>query len=72
MSCTVCAGRDYPADVSKYRLIIHCGGCMLNRRETLRRIELARAAGVPITNYGMAISECRGVFDRVMSPFNRH
>ena len=71
LQISVCAGRDYPADVSEYRLIVHCGGCMLNRRETLRRIELARAAGVPITNYGMAISECRGVFDRVMSPFIR-
>ena len=71
LQISVCAGRDYPADVSEYRLIVHCGGCMLNRRETLRRIELARAAGVPITNYGMAISECRGVFDRVMSPFDR-
>ena len=42
---------------------------MLNRRETLRRIELARQAGVPITNYGMAISACRGVLERVLSPF---
>ncbi len=67
---TVCSGRDYPEDVSDYKLIVHCGGCMLNRRETLRRIELAREANVPITNYGMTIAECLGVFERVMSPFS--
>ena len=66
---TVGAGRDYPADLSKYQLVIHCGSCMLNRRETLRRIENARRSGVPITNYGMAISTCHGVLERVLSPF---
>lgn len=69
LDVTVSAGRDYPADLSRFDLIIHCGSCMLNRRETLRRIELARQAGVPITNYGMAISACRGVLERVLSPF---
>ena len=63
----VVSGRDYPADLSPYRLIVHCGSCMLNRRETLRRIELA--GETPITNYGMAIACCRGVLDCVMSPF---
>ena len=66
---TVGAGRDYPADLSEYQLVIHCGSCMLNRRETLRRIENARRSGVPITNYGMAISTCHGVIERVLSPF---
>ena len=60
-------GRDFPEDLSSYRLIVHCGSCMLNRRETLRRLE--RAGNVPITNYGMAISYCRGVLKRVLSPF---
>ena len=60
-------GRDFPEDLSRYKLIVHCGSCMLNRRETLRRIE--RAGNIPITNYGMAISHCRGVLRRVMSPF---
>ena len=60
-------GRDFPDDLSQYKLIVHCGSCMLNRRETLRRIE--RAGDTPITNYGMAISYCRGVLRRVLSPF---
>jgi len=60
-------GRDFPDDLSPYKLIVHCGSCMLNRRETLRRLE--RAGSVPVTNYGMAISYCRGVLERVLSPF---
>lgn len=63
------AGRDYPADLSHYRLVIHCGSCMLTRRETLGRIHRARAAGVPVTNYGLAISMTQGVLERVLSPF---
>ncbi len=62
------AGRDYPDDLDKFKLVVHCGGCMLNRRETLRRIALAHNAGVPVTNYGMAISYCQGVLDRVVKP----
>ena len=69
LQVTVAAGRDYPEDLASYRLVIHCGGCMLNRREMLRRIALAQAAGVPITNYGMAIAACRDVLNRVMTPF---
>ena len=61
--------RDFPDDLTSYKLIIHCGSCMLNRQETLSRLELARASGIPITNYGMAISHCQGVLKRVMSPF---
>ena len=66
---SVTAGRDYPADLREYKLVVHCGSCMLNRRETLRRIELARQAGVPVTNYGMTISFCHDVLERVLSPF---
>lgn len=69
LDVTVGAGRDYPRDLSRYKLVIHCGSCMLNRRETLRRMELARQSGVPITNYGMAISACHGLLERVLSPF---
>jgi predicted GTPase len=65
----VCSGRDYPDDLSKYRLIIHCGGCMINRREMLSRIQKAREANVPITNYGVCISFLQGVLGRVLSPF---
>jgi [FeFe] hydrogenase H-cluster maturation GTPase HydF len=62
-------GRDYPASLSDYDLVIHCGSCMLTRREMLGRIQRAREAGVPITNYGLAISVAQGVIGRVLSPF---
>ncbi len=63
------AGKDYPEDLSRYRLIIHCGGCTLTRREMLWRIEQARSAGVAMTNYGIAISTLQGVVERTLSPF---
>jgi len=65
----VAVGRDFPSDLSKYKLIIHCGSCMLTRREKLARIQQAKAANVPITNYGIMISKCKGVLERVLSPF---
>jgi [FeFe] hydrogenase H-cluster maturation GTPase HydF len=65
----VSAGRDYPDTLREYRLVIHCGGCMLTRREMLARIEQARMAGVPLTNYGVAISALQGVIERTLSPF---
>jgi len=52
-------GGDYPADVSGYALIVHCGACMMNRRGMLHRIRLAQAAGVPITNYGVLLERMR-------------
>ena len=63
------AGRDYPDDLECYKLIIHCGSCMLTRREMLFRIERAKAKGVPITNYGVAISFVQGVLERTLGPF---
>jgi [FeFe] hydrogenase H-cluster maturation GTPase HydF len=65
----VYAGRDYPENLEEFSLVIHCGSCMLNRRETLSRIQLASEAGVPVTNYGMCISYTQGVLERVLSPF---
>ncbi len=62
-------GRDFPPNLSDYDVVIHCGGCMLTRREKLNRIEKCRAAGVPITNYGLAISLMQGVLQRALSPF---
>lgn len=61
-------GRDFPEDISGFKLIVHCGSCMLNRQETLSRIRQAQAAGIPIANYGMAISYCQGVLDSVLIP----
>ena len=63
------AGRDYPDNLSVYRLVIHCGACMLTRREMLLRIHRARQEGVAITNYGVCISFLQGVLERVLSPF---
>ncbi len=65
----VASGKDFPKDLSQYALIIHCGGCMINRAFMLWRIEQAHAAHIPITNYGVAISETQGVLDRVLAPF---
>ena len=66
---TICSGHDFPENLSEFKLVLHCGGCMLNRREVLRRLQLASAAGVPVVNYGMAISFCKGVLQRVLEPF---
>ncbi|MDY0003024.1 MAG: [FeFe] hydrogenase H-cluster maturation GTPase HydF [Polyangia bacterium] len=63
------AGRDFPDDLSPYRLVIQCGGCMTNRREVLSRILRCREAGVPITNYGVAIAHCLGILERALAPF---
>ncbi len=66
---TVCSGSDFPDDLSGFDLVLHCGGCMLNAREMRRRLRLCAAAKVPVTNYGMAISETQGIFERVVAPF---
>lgn len=63
------SGGTYPLDLNKYQLIIHCGGCMLNRREVLHRISIANAAELPIVNYGVFIAKIHGILDRVLSPF---
>jgi len=62
-------GHDFPKDLSPYQLVIHCGACMLNRREVMSRILRCREAGVPITNYGVAITYSLGALDRALSPF---
>ena len=65
----VFSGSDFPAGLSDYKLVLHCGGCMLNRRAMLNRLQQIAAAGVPVVNYGMCISHCKGVLPRVLSPF---
>jgi len=62
-------GHDFPDDLSPYKLIVHCGGCMWNRREMLTRILRCRQAGVPITNYGLSIAYSLGIFERALAPF---
>jgi [FeFe] hydrogenase H-cluster maturation GTPase HydF len=59
-----CSGRDFPEDLSKYALVIHCGGCMLNEREVQYRMKSAVAQGVPFTNYGTAIAHMNGILRR--------
>lgn len=61
-------GRDFPEDITPYKLIVHCGSCMLNRHETLDRIYRAQSVGIPIANYGMVISHCQGVLDKILIP----
>ncbi|WPX09242.1 [FeFe] hydrogenase H-cluster maturation GTPase HydF [Anaerocellum danielii] len=63
------SGYNYPKDLSKYALIVHCGGCMITRREMLYRIELAKKQGVPITNYGIMIAYVHGILPRALKPF---
>ena len=61
----VVAGRDFPADLRSYSLVIHCGACMFNRRYMLSRIRQAKKQGVPITNYGVAIAHLKGILDSI-------
>lgn len=63
------SGGAFPKDVSAYDLIIHCGACMLTRREVLRRIDCAVVQGTPIVNYGVLIASLHGILERAISPF---
>ena len=63
------SGCDFGTNLSEYKLVIQCGGCTINRREILSRIYKCEHAGVAITNYGVCISELKGVLNRVLEPF---
>ena len=69
LEVVVKAGCDYPDDISGFKLIVHCGACVWNRRQMLSRIEQARASGVAITNYGLTIAHSLGILERALSPF---
>lgn len=62
----IVSGNDFPDELSSYDLIIHCGACMFTRRHVLARVRQAKAQGVPITNYGIAIAALIGILDRVV------
>ena len=62
-------GQDFPEDLSPYALVIHCGACTFNRRGVLSRILQCERAGVPFTNYGVAIAFLHGILERALSPF---
>lgn len=64
------SGTEFPEDLSKYALVIHCGGCMLNEREMLFRLRKAREQGIDMTNYGTAIAYMNGILDRSMEIFH--
>jgi [FeFe] hydrogenase H-cluster maturation GTPase HydF len=64
-----CSGADFPSNLTRYALIVHCGGCMINRRQMLNRLAIAEAEGVPITNYGLLISHVNGILDRATEMF---
>lgn len=63
------SGKDFPEDLSPYRLVIHCGGCMLNEREVVYRQKCAADAGIPFTNYGIAIAYMTGILKRSIEIF---
>lgn len=62
-------GRDFPDDLSRFALVVHCGSCMGNRREMLSRLLRGRQAGVPVTNYGLTIARSLGILERALEPF---
>ena len=66
---TFTSGGEFPADLSEYKLIIHCGGCMLNEKEMAHRMEIAAKAGVPMVNYGVAIAHIHGILKKSLAPF---
>ncbi len=63
------SGTEFPLDLSSYKLVIHCGGCMVNEREMKSRYQFAVNQGVPITNYGIAIAYMHGILKRSLSVF---
>lgn len=69
VECRMASGRDFPEDLSPYKLVIHCGGCVITRRHMLSRMRRVQAQGLPVTNYGVAISFLQGVLPRVLAPF---
>lgn len=66
---TFTSGGEFPHDLSDYKLIIHCGGCMLNEKEMQHRMEIAEKAGVPMVNYGVAIAHIHGILKKSLAPF---
>ena len=62
-------GHDFPGDLGRYKLMVHCGACMWNRREMLTRMFRCRQIGLPVANYGMTIAYTLGIFERALAPF---
>lgn len=66
LDINIVSGKDFPTDLCPYRLVIHCGGCMFNRRLVLNRVSEAKLQGVPMTNYGIAIAYLTGILDKIV------
>lgn len=64
------SGIEFPDDLSKYKMVIHCGGCMLNEKEMAYRLRCAKDQGIPATNYGIVIAYMKGILNRSLEPFN--
>jgi predicted GTPase len=65
------SGMGFPEDLSKYSMVVHCGGCMLNEREVKYRMKSAVDQNIPFTNYGIAIAYMNGILDRSIEIFNK-
>ena len=65
LNVDIVAGNDFPQDLTPYDLVIHCGGCMFNRKHVLSRVERARSQGVPMCNYGVTIAYLSGILDKI-------
>lgn len=70
LSFSFTSGKDFPSDLSAFRLVVHCGACMLNEKEMKNRILRCKEQNVPVTNYGMAIAKTKGILDRSLEPLN--
>jgi hypothetical protein len=66
------SGTEFPDDLSPYKLVVHCGGCMLNDREMKYRVQCAADQNVPMTNYGILIAHINGILERSVAVFTRH
>jgi hypothetical protein len=64
------SGTEFPEDLTPYRLVIHCGGCMLNEKEMKNRLRRAAVQGVPMTNYGVFLAQVNGILQRSLRPFS--
>lgn len=71
LSFSFTSGTEFPEDLSPYKMIVHCGGCMLNEREMKYRIACAKDQEIPITNYGTLIAQIKGILKRSLGPFSK-
>ena len=69
LNIDIAVGKDFPTDLTPYKVIIQCGGCIVTRRHMLARLRQAKAQGVPMTNYGTAIAHMNGILERSLAPF---